>query len=138
MRTIFSFIFLLITISANAQQQIAVKCPECGHNITITISIDGATAVEHEKALTTLQNNQCKAVTSKGTQCTRKAQDGTDYCWQHTGTSNNQSTTSKTSMSIKTTSASSISGGRCRATTKSGRRCSRSARSNGYCWQHGG
>lgn len=138
MRTIFSFICLLITMSANAQQQITVKCPECGHNITITISIDGATAVEHENTLTTQQNNQCKAVTSKGTQCTRKAQDGTDYCWQHTGASNTQSTTPKTSKSTKAPSTSSSSGGRCRATTKSGSRCSRSARSNGYCWQHGG
>ena len=26
---------------------------------------------------------QCKAVTKKGTRCKRKAQPGSDYCWQH-------------------------------------------------------
>lgn len=33
-----------------------------------------------------VQNNssgRCQATTKKGTQCKRKAQPGSDYCWQH-------------------------------------------------------
>ena len=26
---------------------------------------------------------QCKAITASGTQCSRKAEVGSDYCWQH-------------------------------------------------------
>lgn len=28
---------------------------------------------------------QCKATTKKGTQCSRNAKEGSDYCWQHQG-----------------------------------------------------
>jgi len=28
-------------------------------------------------------DSQCQAITKKGTRCKRKAQPGSDYCWQH-------------------------------------------------------
>ena len=28
-------------------------------------------------------SNQCEAITKKGTRCTRKAKEGSWYCWQH-------------------------------------------------------
>lgn len=33
--------------------------------------------------------NQCKAITKKGTQCSRNAEEGSDYCWQHNKTKSN-------------------------------------------------
>jgi colicin import membrane protein len=43
----------------------------------------------------TQASGQCKAVTSKGTQCSRKADAGSDYCWQHKSTYEPNSTPSK-------------------------------------------
>lgn len=31
----------------------------------------------------TAVSNRCQAITKKGTQCKRKAQKGSEYCWQH-------------------------------------------------------
>lgn len=42
---------------------------------------------------------QCKATTKKGTQCTRNAQEGSDYCWQHQGNSGGGNSTSISSGS---------------------------------------
>jgi hypothetical protein len=30
-----------------------------------------------------LEKKQCLAITKSGTQCSRNAEDGSDYCWQH-------------------------------------------------------
>ncbi len=40
-------------------------------------------------------SGQCKAITSKGTQCSRKADAGSEYCWQHKSTYEPNSTPSK-------------------------------------------
>ena len=29
------------------------------------------------------ETKQCQAITKKGTQCTRKTEKGSDFCWQH-------------------------------------------------------
>ncbi len=131
---VFSFMF---SVAVYAQQQITITCPECGHAIKVSISVDGATTAVHEGEPAVTTSGQCKATTAKGTQCSRKAQDGLEYCWQHAGKAGTQQTiTTTTSTPAKTTST--TGGGRCRATTKSGSRCTRTAKSNGYCWQHGG
>jgi hypothetical protein len=36
---------------------------------------------------TSQESGQCQALTKKGTQCTRKAQEGSKFCWQHQGSS---------------------------------------------------
>lgn len=67
-----------------------------------------------------LAQSQCKAITKKGTQCSRTAKrDG--LCTQH--------------WKMKNMPAAE----RCKATTREGKQCSRK-KSDGsnYCWQHGG
>lgn len=120
-----------------AQQQIVVKCPECGHNITITLSVDGGAPQAIHDSTTTAPvgtPTQCKATTAKGTRCSRMAQAGSEYCWQH---ASKATTTGRPQTGTKPTT-STTSGGRCKAITKAGKQCSRAARSNGYCFQHGG
>lgn len=134
-RMFFTLVALFASIASYSQQKVTVKCPDCGHLITISINVDGSAEAAHD----TIQSNnagQCKAITQKGTQCSRKAQNGSDYCWQHADKAGKTSNSSSSTKSSSTTSSS--GGGRCRATTKSGSRCSRTAKSNGYCWQHGG
>lgn len=136
MKQLLLAISLAFSVSVHAQQQITITCPKCGHAIKVSISVDGAAAAIHDNDSIVATSGQCKAITARGTQCSRKAQDGSDYCWQHAEKAGKNQTTTSTSKPTK--SVSTPSGGRCRATTKSGTRCSRTARSNGYCWQHGG
>ena len=49
-------------------------------------------------------SNQCIAITKKGTQCSRNAQEGSDYCWQHNK--------SKSTIKSETKSSDSNSSGR--------------------------
>ncbi len=49
-------------------------------------------------------STQCKAITKKGTQCSRNAQEGSDYCWQHSKT--------KSTIKSETKSSNSNSSGR--------------------------
>ena len=37
----------------------------------------------HRASAQPADGGRCQAVTKKGTQCSRKAQAGSDYCWQH-------------------------------------------------------
>ncbi|MBO4723607.1 MAG: hypothetical protein J5629_11875 [Muribaculaceae bacterium] len=63
---------------------------------------------------------KCKAITQKGTQCTRVAKkDG--YCTQHYNMHHSGKPTN---------------GAQCKAITKSGSRCSRKAVTDGFCTQH--
>lgn len=131
------FAICLLSLKIHSQQQIVIKCPECGKDINITIGVSGVATAVHTVGESVAKTNQCKATTAKGTQCTRSAQEGSEFCWQHT-----EKTTSKVSNTTVSHSAASTinatSGGRCRATTKAGTRCTRTASRNGYCWQHGG
>lgn len=128
---------LILSVAVHAQQQIIITCPECGHAIKVSISVDSTVTAVHDGTSAVSTIGQCKATTAKGTQCSRKAQEGSEYCWQHASKAGTQQTTTTTkNTSVKNTGT--TGGGRCRATTKSGNRCSRTARSNGYCWQHGG
>lgn len=88
--------------------------------------------------------NQCQAITKKGTQCKRKAVAGSIFCAQHSkmsgvktviGQSNPQGKTQKneTVKQIKNQSENS----QCQTFTKKGKQCSRKAKTGSkYCWQH--
>jgi hypothetical protein len=39
--------------------------------------------VQPSKTKSDSEYRQCIAITKKGTRCSRKAQPGSDYCWQH-------------------------------------------------------
>ncbi|MBI4651504.1 hypothetical protein HY745_09535 [Candidatus Desantisbacteria bacterium] len=91
---------------------------------------------------------QCQATTKKGTQCKRKAQDSSNYCFQHKSISDKVSLKKTISTQHKSTSLSpkensqesktnDSAPNQCQAITKKGNRCSRSAKSNSnYCKQH--
>jgi colicin import membrane protein len=59
---------------------------------------------------TTSERKRCKAITASGTQCSRDAQEGSDYCWQHAKTYDPKSTSTKSS--VKSSSGSSTGSGR--------------------------
>ena len=92
---------------------------------------------------------QCMATTKKGTRCKRQSSPGSQYCWQHGGTTKAErdavstapsqySRVSNRSQSEQGTGVS-VADGRCLATTKAGTQCKRKADPGSkYCWQHGG
>lgn len=95
-----------------------------------------------------LEAGQCQATTKKGSQCKRNAASGSEYCWQHGGSSSTKSApvdpppmpeksetvTKEPSFSPKT-----VESTQCQATTKKGKQCSRKAKAgSNFCWQHGG
>ena len=92
----------------------------------------------------------CAAITKKGTQCKRPAQEGSVYCWQHERMyGNSQPSQEPTTPQTNTTTPNSKSNVgtestqpvlvQCQATTKKGTRCKRMTKSsNGFCWQHSG
>lgn len=57
-------------------------------------------------------SGRCQAITAKGTQCTRTADSGSKYCWQHKSTYEPASTSNKSSFSSSPSSKSSTSSGR--------------------------
>lgn len=54
---------------------------------------------ESAKKETQQENHRCKAITAKGTQCSRNAEPGSDYCWQHQENSSTTTVTQKSSSS---------------------------------------
>lgn len=48
-------------------------------NITSDLELSNTDSVSTEPVM----NNQCKAITVKGTRCKRTAEFGKSYCWQH-------------------------------------------------------
>ena len=60
-------------------------------------------------------DGRCQATTAKGTQCSRKADPGSNYCWQHKSTydpNSEQPKTIKSSPNTKSSGSSTTSGGR--------------------------
>lgn len=73
----------------------------------------------------------CAAITKKGTQCKRAPSPGSQYCWQHGGTTKAQRAAGLTDADVAKM--------RCKAITKAGTRCKRTAQNGSdYCWQHAG
>ena len=94
---------------------------------------------------------QCAATTKKGTQCKRQASPGSEYCWQHGGTTKAQRAANGESEAPKRSrkaaqaepeapaanDAPAAVEGQCQATTKRGTQCRRKAVEGGkYCAQH--
>ena len=90
---------------------------------------------------------QCAATTKKGTQCKRQASPGSQYCWQHGGTTKAEraaggdGTPEQTRRATRGGGAGGIvtpvADGRCQATTKAGTQCKRNAQPGSkYCFQH--
>lgn len=73
MRQLLLAISLAFSVSVHAQQQITITCPKCGHAIKVSISVDGAAAAIHDNDSIVATSGQCKAITARGTQCSRKA-----------------------------------------------------------------
>ena len=96
---------------------------------------------------------QCAATTKKGTQCKRQASPGSEFCWQHGGTTKAQRAANGESEAPKRSrkaaqvepeapaanDAPAAVEGQCQATTKRGTQCRRKAVEGGkYCAQHAG
>ena len=80
--------------------------------------------------LAAVQVFACAAITKKGTQCKRAPSPGSQYCWQHGGTTAAQRAAGLTEADVAKL--------RCKAITKAGTQCKRTAQSGSeYCWQHG-
>lgn len=80
--------------------------------------------------LSAVQVFACAAITKKGTQCKRAPSPGSQYCWQHGGTTAAQRAAGLTEADVAKM--------RCKAITKAGTQCKRTAQSGSeYCWQHG-
>ena len=73
---------------------------------------------------------QCAGITKKGSQCKRQASPGSQYCWQHGGTT-------KAQRAAGVTTDAEVAKLQCKATTKAGTQCKRQAlQDSKYCWQH--
>ena len=89
---------------------------------------------------------QCAATTKKGTQCKRQASPGSEFCWQHGGTTKAERATGGKTAPVQTrrtprgeTGAvvAPAADGRCQATTRKGAQCKRQAQAGGrFCAQH--
>ena len=80
-------------------------------------------------ALTIAQAFACAAITKKGTQCKRAPSPGSQYCWQHGGTTAAQRAAGLTDADVAKL--------RCKAITRAGTQCKRTAQTGSdYCWQH--
>jgi hypothetical protein len=66
-----------------------------------TSSLNPSEAAMASQYVNTSQTNsgRCQAITAKGTQCTRHAEPGSKYCWQHKKTYEPASTSASSSMS---------------------------------------
>ena len=90
---------------------------------------------------------QCAATTKKGTQCKRQASPGSEFCWQHGGTTKGERGEGRSASRAEpvtprpapqpTVETETASESQCAATTKSGAQCKRKAVQGGkYCAQH--
>lgn len=75
--------------------------------------------VDSKQSLTTVPQSgfqRCQAITAKGTQCTRMAEPGSKYCWQHkaiyepTSTAKSSTNSSKSNFSSGTSSGTTSTG----------------------------
>lgn len=98
-----------------------------------------------------IADSRCQATTKAGTQCKRKAQAGSKYCFQHAESASGvvaeaapapsrgrkAKATGEEASSKQPVAAESAPGGTCAATTKDGSPCKRKAKPGSkFCWQH--
>lgn len=66
-------------------------CSKCKPPTQIKQDAEGTKSNSKEKTIekktskSEVTSTQCQAITKKGTQCKRKAKQGSKYCWQHGG-----------------------------------------------------
>lgn len=81
--------------------------------------------------LAVVQAYACAAITKKGTQCKRAPSPGSEYCWQHGGTTKAQRAAGMTEEDVAKA--------RCKAITRAGTQCKRTSTPGAdFCWQHAG
>lgn len=100
--------------AVNSQnQEIAVLKTEIeeAQKISSAVAEKSPTQVnETTKPAASPEKRRCKAITASGKQCSRDAQDGSDYCWQHKKTYEPSSTNSNSGSSTYKSKSSSSSG----------------------------
>jgi outer membrane murein-binding lipoprotein Lpp len=64
--------------------------------------VDATTAARPPATSIGADPGRCQAITAKGTQCTRRAQPGSKYCWQHQNYGQSQSSSTSSDRTIYT------------------------------------
>jgi len=85
-------------------------------------------------------DGRCQATTKKGTQCKRKAQVGSRFCFQHASMADSGTIEPPEAAETadKGPAASSVGTCMCQGKTKSGEPCKRKVKPGSkFCWQHG-
>lgn len=88
---------------------------------------------------TPVSGGRCQATTKAGTQCKRKANPGSKFCWQHGAKTESDAGTTvvETPVEAPTKAPADNVAGQCTAVTKGGARCKRKAKAGSdKCWQH--
>jgi hypothetical protein len=65
---------------------------------------DSSIVTEQDQTNKTSEVKRCKAITQSGNQCSRMAEAGSDYCWQHKNKQSNNQNTQTSTPSKNTTS----------------------------------
>jgi hypothetical protein len=95
---------------SEAIQKGYTPCSRCNPPTLSENSVNNNNLLKDDSTPNNITNNkstttkQCIAITKKGAQCTRNAEEGSDYCWQHNK--------SKTTIKSETKSYNSNSSGR--------------------------
>ena len=120
-----------------------------GHAGRVTLPKGGESVAPAANDAPAAVEGQCQATTKRGTQCRRKAVEGSKYCAQHAGKMGGGESEAPAARPKRTRSAKveseapaandapAVAEGQCQATTKSGAPCKRKAQAGGkYCAQH--
>lgn len=91
-------------------QTISVIALQCGFSTDSLLANKKPILQNNENKSTDVK--QCKAITATGTQCSRKAAAGSDFCWQHNKTVTSKSTPTPTSTSTNTSGRTILTGSR--------------------------
>lgn len=92
----------------DATNQGYTACPLCLTTSQQRVNFNSSSSKYEKKTYskTSSEKNQekkkCTAITKSGTQCSRNAEDGSDYCWQHNKTQVKETTKSSYNSSDKT------------------------------------
>lgn len=89
--------------SENEKLRATMSSPQSGQPVN--------TQIQNLTSVPTSSPGRCQAITAKGTQCSRTADPGSNYCWQHKSTYEPSGST-KSSVSSSPSSSSSSSAGR--------------------------
>lgn len=121
-------VLLIFMVSADAVAQSQCKATtKKGTQCSRQAKRDGL-CTQHWKMKNMSAAERCQATTRAGKQCSRKKSTGSNYCWQHGGTTKSGSTASRQTPSTS---------GQCQATTKKGTQCKhRAANGSKFCNQH--